>query len=68
MEETNDLIALRRQKMETLRQKGVEPFGARFDTSGTISELYCGKLVLLLIVFCAFKYPPARVQRGPEGT
>jgi len=39
MEETNDLIALRRQKMDALREKGVEPFGARFETSGSISEI-----------------------------
>jgi len=39
MEETNDLIALRRQKMEALREKGVEPFGARFDLTGSIEEI-----------------------------
>ena len=36
MEDTNDLIALRRQKLDTLRSKGVEPFGGRFDTTGTV--------------------------------
>ena len=39
MEETNDLIALRRQKMEALRAKGVEPFGARFEVSGSVEEI-----------------------------
>lgn len=39
MEETNDLIEVRRQKLEALREKGVEPFGAAFATSGTIAEI-----------------------------
>ena len=39
MQETNDLIELRRQKLAALREKGVEPFGARFDTSGSIAEI-----------------------------
>jgi lysyl-tRNA synthetase class 2 len=39
MEDENELIALRRKKLETLRAKGIEPFGARFDVSGSIAEL-----------------------------
>src|SRR6266480_2974951 len=39
MEEENQLIAQRREKMEALRAKGVEPFGSAFDTSGSIAEV-----------------------------
>src|SRR4029079_14450987 len=39
MEDENELIALRRKKLETLRAKGIEPFGAGFDVSGSISEV-----------------------------
>ncbi len=39
MEETNELIEIRRQKLAALREKGVQPFGARFDVSGTIAEV-----------------------------
>lgn len=39
MEPENDLIAQRREKMEALRAKGVEPFGAAFQTAGSISEV-----------------------------
>jgi lysyl-tRNA synthetase class 2 len=39
MEEENDLIALRRQKLEALRARGVAPFGFGFETSGTIAEV-----------------------------
>src|SRR3982750_3886257 len=39
MEDENELIALRRKKLETLRAKGIEPFGARFDVSGSIAEV-----------------------------
>src|ERR1700716_4417236 len=39
MEPENDLIAQRRGKMEALRAKGVEPFGAAFETSGSIAEV-----------------------------
>ncbi len=39
MEEENELIALRRKKLETLRAKGVEPFGTGFDVSGSIGEV-----------------------------
>ncbi|MFN2476060.1 MAG: lysine--tRNA ligase [Chthoniobacterales bacterium] len=39
MEEENELIALRRQKLEALQARGVAPFGSAFDTSGTIGEL-----------------------------
>ena len=39
MEDENELIALRRKKLETLRAKGIEPFGAAFEVSGSIAEV-----------------------------
>ena len=36
MEPENELIVQRREKLEALRKKGVEPFGRAFDTSGSI--------------------------------
>jgi lysyl-tRNA synthetase, class II len=39
MDEENELIALRRQKMEALRSRGVAPFGQSFETSGSIAEV-----------------------------
>ncbi|HST30023.1 MAG TPA: lysine--tRNA ligase [Chthoniobacterales bacterium] len=39
MEPDNELIAQRREKMEALRKKGVEPFGHSFETSGSIAEV-----------------------------
>ncbi|MGB8352943.1 MAG: amino acid--tRNA ligase-related protein, partial [Chthoniobacteraceae bacterium] len=39
MQETNDLIDIRRQKIAALREKGVEPFGGRFDATGSIAEV-----------------------------
>ncbi len=39
MEPENELIAQRREKLETLRKKGVEPFGAAFEISGEIATL-----------------------------
>jgi lysyl-tRNA synthetase class 2 len=39
MEEENELIALRRKKLEALRAKGIEPFGTSFDVSGSIAEV-----------------------------
>src|SRR4051812_31284836 len=39
MEEENDLIAQRRAKLEQLRARGVAPFGAGFDTSGTMAQV-----------------------------
>jgi lysyl-tRNA synthetase, class II len=39
MDEENDLIAQRRHKLEKLRARGVAPFGAAFDTSGTIAQV-----------------------------
>jgi lysyl-tRNA synthetase, class II len=39
MDEENDLIAQRRAKMETLRAKGVSPFGAAFETTASIGEV-----------------------------
>ncbi len=39
MDEENELIALRRQKIEALRARGVAPFGRSFATSGAIGEV-----------------------------
>jgi len=39
MEETHTLFETRRQKMLALREKGVAPYGKRFDTSGSITEI-----------------------------
>src|SRR5205814_10218511 len=39
MEDENELITLRRKKLETLRAKGIEPFGTGFDVSGSIAEV-----------------------------
>src|SRR3989440_4475051 len=39
MEDENELIALRRKKLEMLRAKGIEPFGTGFDISGSIAEV-----------------------------
>src|ERR1700741_5098208 len=39
MEDENELIALRRKKLETLRAKGIEPFGTAFDVSGSIADV-----------------------------
>jgi lysyl-tRNA synthetase class 2 len=39
MDEENELIAQRRAKLEALRARGVEPFGAAFETSGSIAEI-----------------------------
>jgi lysyl-tRNA synthetase, class II len=39
MEEENDLIVLRRKKLDALRARGVEPFGAVFEPDGSIAEV-----------------------------
>jgi lysyl-tRNA synthetase class 2 len=39
MDEENELIALRRKKLDALRAKGVEPFGAGFEPSGSLGEV-----------------------------
>src|SRR3989440_1576126 len=39
MDEENELIAVRRKKLDALRSKGVEPFGAGFEPSGSIAEV-----------------------------
>jgi lysyl-tRNA synthetase class 2 len=39
MDEENELIALRRKKLDALRAKGVEPFGGGFEVSGSIAEV-----------------------------
>ncbi len=44
MDEENELIALRRRKLETLRTRGVAPFGRGFETSGSIGDVR-GKFV-----------------------
>jgi lysyl-tRNA synthetase class 2 len=39
MEDENELIALRRKKLETLRAKGIDPFGTAFNVTGSIAEV-----------------------------
>ncbi|MEP6686329.1 MAG: lysine--tRNA ligase [Verrucomicrobiota bacterium] len=39
MEDENSLIAQRREKLEALRAKGVVPFGASFETTGSIADV-----------------------------
>ena len=39
MDEQNELIAQRRQKLEALRARGVSPFGSAFAASGTVAEV-----------------------------
>ncbi len=39
MEEENELIALRRQKIDALRARGVAPFGRSYETSGSVGEV-----------------------------
>jgi lysyl-tRNA synthetase class 2 len=39
MDPENELIALRRQKLEALRARGVAPFGHSFETSGSVAEV-----------------------------
>ena len=39
MDEENELIALRRKKLDMLRAKGVEPFGSGFEVNGSIGEV-----------------------------
>src|SRR3954447_3509008 len=39
MEEESELIALRRQKLEALRARGVAPFGQSFETNGSIADI-----------------------------
>jgi lysyl-tRNA synthetase class 2 len=38
-ESQNELFALRRAKLDALRALGVDPFGGRFDPSGSIAEI-----------------------------
>lgn len=39
MESISDLLAVRRQKLDALRAGGVQPFGQRFDTDGTVADV-----------------------------
>ena len=39
MDEENELIALRRKKLDALRAKGIEPFASGFEVSGSIAEV-----------------------------
>ncbi len=38
-EEQHRLLAARRQKLDALRAAGVDPFGTRFDTDGTVGQV-----------------------------
>src|SRR5205814_2682246 len=39
MDEENELIALRRKKLDALRAQGIDPFGAGLEPSGSIAEV-----------------------------
>jgi lysyl-tRNA synthetase, class II len=39
MDEENELIALRRKKLDALRAKGVEPFDGGFEVTGSIAQV-----------------------------
>ena len=39
MDEENELIALRRRKLDALRAQGAEPFGTAFEPDGSIAEV-----------------------------
>src|SRR5437870_2133271 len=39
MEEENELIALRRKKLDAIEAEGIEPFGAGFEVGGSIAEV-----------------------------
>jgi lysyl-tRNA synthetase, class II len=39
MENESELLALRREKLEALRARGITPFGAAFETSGDIAHM-----------------------------
>ncbi|HZR04922.1 MAG TPA: lysine--tRNA ligase [Candidatus Udaeobacter sp.] len=39
MDEENELIALRRKKLDALRAKGIEPFGGGFEVTGSVAEV-----------------------------
>src|SRR6266513_3017410 len=39
MEDENNLIAQRREKLEALQAQGANPFGRAFETSGTVAEV-----------------------------
>jgi lysyl-tRNA synthetase, class II len=39
MEEENELIALRRKKLDALRARGIDPFGVSFEPDGSIREI-----------------------------
>ena len=38
----NELLAIRRQKLEALRAAGIDPFGSGFDTTGAPGEIRAG--------------------------
>ena len=35
----SELVAVRRQKLQSLRELGIDPFGRAFETSGTVAEV-----------------------------
>jgi len=39
MEPENELIAQRREKLQALRAKGIDPFGVAFQTDGSVAEI-----------------------------
>ncbi|CAN5496987.1 lysine--tRNA ligase [soil metagenome] len=39
MDDENELIVLRKQKLAALRERGVAPFGTKFDTDGSVQDV-----------------------------
>ena len=39
MDDENELVALRRQKLSALEERGVAPFGSAFETDGDVAEV-----------------------------
>ena len=40
IEELNDQLLVRRQKMTDIREKGIDPFGQRFERTHLSSEVF----------------------------
>lgn len=40
IEELNDQLLVRRQKLENIRSKGIDPFGHRFERTHLSSEVF----------------------------
>ena len=40
LEDLNDQMLVRREKMEALREEGIDPFGKRFDRTQTVKAKF----------------------------